>query len=118
MYSKFRTASLLLERGADVNATDSDGIQPLFWAVILFDEPLAKLLLEHGAQINHRDRSGRTVLWWAVGQPNRQKAEMVRFLLEHRADPSLPDRHGVSPLKRASGEVKIIRLLKQAGAKK
>lgn len=49
----YTLAEMLLEAGADVNATASDGKTPLFQAVARADRNLVSLLLNHGARVWH-----------------------------------------------------------------
>jgi uncharacterized protein len=58
--------SVLVEGGADVNATDEDGITPLLSAIINGHYDAAGLLLEKGANPNNADRTGRTPLYSAA----------------------------------------------------
>ncbi len=44
----------LLDRGAAVDAANSFGKTPLFYAIGMGDRRLATLLLDHGADVNHR----------------------------------------------------------------
>jgi ankyrin repeat protein len=53
-------ARSLLEAGADVNATQQDGVTPLHEAAHTGRVDLVRLLLEHGADPNARDGRGRT----------------------------------------------------------
>ena len=56
---------LLLERGADVNATTDEGFSALFWAVRYGHGEVAKVLIEKGADANAKDKGGATLLMWA-----------------------------------------------------
>ncbi|MBU6399170.1 MAG: ankyrin repeat domain-containing protein [Verrucomicrobia bacterium] len=76
-------ATLLLARGADVNARANDGSTPLLDALHSPQPTLVKLLLEHGANINARDDQGRTALFRAVSAADPQ---MVRLLLAYRPE--------------------------------
>jgi uncharacterized protein len=57
---------ILVEKGADINATDQDGITPLLSAMINGHYDAASVLLEKGANPNIADRTGRTPLYSAV----------------------------------------------------
>jgi ankyrin repeat protein len=57
---------VLVEKGADINATDQDGITPLLSALINGHYDAASVLLEKGANPNLADRTGRTPLYSAV----------------------------------------------------
>lgn len=57
---------VLVEKGADINATDQDGITPLLSAMINGHYDAASVLLEKGANPNLADRTGRTPLYSAV----------------------------------------------------
>ena len=57
---------LLLEKGADVKATDRDGRTALIWAAQDGHEAVVRLLLEKGADVEAKDRDGRTALIWAA----------------------------------------------------
>lgn len=51
---------LLISSGADVNATDGDGMTPMFNKEI----ELMKVLIEAGADIHHKSNKGNTILIW------------------------------------------------------
>jgi ankyrin repeat protein len=53
-------AALLLERGADVDATADHGFTPLHAAAANGNAELVQLLLEHGANRDARNEQGRT----------------------------------------------------------
>jgi ankyrin repeat protein len=103
---------MLLDAGADVNATSSVGSSPLVVATVRGHVPLALLLLEEGANANV-DYTGYAALHWAVGTweteltgPNgisapsnhewsamaglqrKAKLILVQALLDHAADPN------------------------------
>ena len=104
-WGQLEAARLLLERGADPNATTHDGsleIGVLGSAVATPNIPnpaddeanvlqLVTLLLEHGADVNLRRRDGMTALHTAG---HRGHAEVARLLLEHGADPAITAREG------------------------
>jgi ankyrin repeat protein len=49
---------LLLEKGADVESKDSDGLTPLSWAARGGHEAVVKLLLEKGADTESKNSHG------------------------------------------------------------
>ena len=57
--------SLLIKRGADVNAQNSGGGTALIWAAKLAAKKILSILLEGGANVDTRDRQGKTALIWA-----------------------------------------------------
>jgi ankyrin repeat protein len=57
-------ARMLIERGADVNATDTLGMTPLLWAASssFGDAAMIELLLASGARRDVRNKDGLTPL--------------------------------------------------------
>ena len=57
-------AKMLIDRGANVNATDKLGMTPLLWAASSdFGDPaMVELLLKAGAKADAKNRDGRTAL--------------------------------------------------------
>lgn len=82
-------ALLLVEHGANINATDVSGQTPLGRAVGSNNLDLARLLLEKGADPNGHSATQATPLWQAV---IARRVEMTRLLLRHGADINV--RHG------------------------
>ena len=109
---------LLLERGADVNVTDGDGVSALMTATVSGEQRLVELLLDHGADPDGTDVDGRTPLTVATGEGRRGIAAL---LLARGADPLLAP-EGAAPLvlavERAVGEedLLLIKLLLESGA--
>ena len=54
----YEKASLLIEQGAEVNATDDSGRTPLHFTVLRNARETAALLIEHGAYVNATDNGG------------------------------------------------------------
>ncbi|KDO18794.1 TKL protein kinase [Saprolegnia parasitica CBS 223.65] len=73
---------LLLEKGADVNASKADGQRPLHQAAFYGQVNVARLLYEKGANVNASNATGYTPLHYAA---ERNKSEMVQLLLDRGA---------------------------------
>jgi ankyrin repeat protein len=104
------TVRALIQRGADVNATEGDGATALHWASYRDDVASADALLRAGANVNAANDLGATPLWAASLNGS---AAMVRRLLEAGADPNAKLLLGESPLMVAarSGHTEVVRLL-------
>lgn len=104
------TVNLLLERGADIDAKDSEGPSPLQTAVACGHEAVVKVLLKAGAK-----KSG-SLLYLAC---SRGYASVLRLLLEDGGfDIETKDMGGRTPLLTAieNEEVEILKLLLDKGA--
>ena len=115
------TAQKLLNHGADVNAQNKHGITALHVAAVgghtNTDTNMVQVLLKHGADINARDDNESPPLHWAVEGGH---IDTVRALLNHGADVHARNKYGDTALDVAEimkGDIEIIRLLKQHGAR-
>jgi len=73
---------LLIENGADVNATDNERQGPLHYcACFNRSVEITQLLLKNGAAVNEADASGSTPLWYAVKNANNYK--LVGLLIKN-----------------------------------
>ena len=114
-------ARMLLERGADVNSKNNEGLTPLQRASQGLRRrylDIMRLLLDHGADLAARDNSGNTVLHFSASEGH---LEAARMLLERGANVDSQNDKGLTPLQRASqgmwrGYLDIIRLLLDHGA--
>lgn len=87
--------SLLIECGAEINRRDELGKSPLWLAVERGDGDIARLLLESGAEIYANEHeSNQTVLHQAA---LRGYTNLVKLLIDHKADPALEDADGNTP---------------------
>lgn len=110
-----RLVSFLIMFGADYLALDDEGHTPFHWAAIDGNVSVLKLFLKLGVPaeiINKQNKFGNTPLSDAV---INKHVEVVRFLLENGAQPSLTktDNWGYSPLKYAQPGSEIYLLLTQ-----
>ncbi len=70
-------ARLLVENGAEVEATDSDGLAPLHLAAVKGEKLLVELLLTSGADVDVRNAHGYTPLHLAVEGGFTEVAELL-----------------------------------------
>lgn len=79
------TVKSLIEKGANIHATDSRWNKPaLTWEAELGSPATVKVLLEHGADVHHPDEHCSALLY-ASGNA---RMEVVKLLLEAGADPN------------------------------
>ena len=89
------TTTILLEAGADPNASDRDGATALMKASGYGLKQSVKILIEHHADVNRKDAKGRTALMHASAG---RKSDAIPVLLENGADPNARDAEGNSAL--------------------
>jgi hypothetical protein len=107
----FDIAWSLLRSGADVNALDNGGANPLHYAAEVGRADLVRSLLEHNVDVDlPTSRSHLTALGLAsfVGS-----VEVSRLLIRHGADVNSRTRNDWTPLNRASkqGHLNLVRFL-------
>jgi uncharacterized protein len=109
-HGDIKTALALVERGADPNARDQDGIPLLFLASQRGDVEAVTFLLDRGAEVNARDRAGGTALmaavWWSqidVSGPDEACALTGERLLARGADINAQNNLGMTALMYAAG---------------
>lgn len=123
----------LIEKGADVNAKDSDNKTSLMYAVNAHSNTVLQLLLANGADVNIRDKNGNSPLHIAAlhgfndtagilvshhanidalnaahNAPlhtavRNNRKEIVQLLLNNGADVNIRDNKGMTPLHIAAG---------------
>lgn len=101
------------EYGADVNATDEQGLTALMVGAEAGHAEVCRVLLEKGAEVNAATEDGLTPLIMAG-----KSVEICKLLLEKGAEVNPAADKGVTPLIRAAtlGNVEICRLLLENGA--
>jgi uncharacterized protein len=96
----------LLKSGADIHATDKNGVAPIHHAARFRSTVAVRTLIEHGANVNQVCRkSGSTPLHRAVtttGAPStagkrHEALEIIQLLIAAGADPSIANRSGRTP---------------------
>lgn len=105
-----------LNKGADVNCRDKDGLTPLIWTAIQGHEEVARLLLERGGDVEAKNRNGDTALMWASLMGHRG---VVELLLDHGANADLGEPNsGVTALMAAAakGHADVAQVLVEKGA--
>ncbi|RYP58916.1 hypothetical protein DL769_008749 [Monosporascus sp. CRB-8-3] len=117
-YGHRAVVKLLLEKGAEIEAKDTEYRRtPLWWATEKGYEAVVKLLVENGADVESKEsKDGRTPLWQATEYGYEA---IVKLLLKYGADVETKDSmDGLTPLSLASeqGHEAIVRLLLEKGA--
>jgi hypothetical protein len=87
--------SLLLQKGADVNARSALGETPLHWAAATPYTDIVEMLLNHGAKIEAQDDKGNRPLHWAAMHSRKAVAEL---LITKRARVVVRNKGGRSPM--------------------
>ena len=90
-YSGKTICGMLIEKGADVNATANDGITALMLAASNAKLDVVQLLLKKGAKPNAKDTNGKTALDYA------NNAEVSEYLTKSVKDTRL-NKQGVTSL--------------------
>jgi uncharacterized protein len=105
----------LVQKKADVNATEGDGSTALHWASYKDDLESVDLLIRAGANVNAANDLGVTALWTAS---QNGATAMVKRLLDAGANPNLALLSGETPVMVASrsGYPKAVELLAAKGA--
>src|SRR5215510_8408439 len=103
----------LLDKGADVNATNAFGATALIWSAT--DIAKVRLLVERGANVNAAAKTGRTALF--VAAMSEPSADIVRLLIAKGADVKATDAFGNTMLNAAAAgnDLNTIRTMVDAG---
>tara|TARA_Y100000389_G_C17466864_1_gene526441 strand:+ start:3429 stop:3752 length:324 start_codon:yes stop_codon:yes gene_type:complete len=73
---------------------DTHGFTDLHYASFFGNKRKIKKILKKGSNINETDLCQRTALHFAAGRNN---LSIIKYLLKHKADPSLIDWNGRTP---------------------
>ncbi|XP_037025353.1 protein VAPYRIN-like [Bradysia coprophila] len=111
----------LIERGANIKATDYAQWTALHVSAFWGRLEVVKYLVEYGADIEARSDQGDTALQLAAGGA---QFHVIKYLVEHGADVNTRDEDGNSPLDMSiilvslgRGSTVIVRWLKDTGGK-
>ncbi|KAL8999176.1 MAG: hypothetical protein Q9169_001955 [Polycauliona sp. 2 TL-2023] len=111
---------LLMDHGADPNISDNLGETPLFLAVRGGHNAAAEFLLQHGADATTRDKKGYTPMHtvFDLEYNVRDQKSLIKLLMDHGADPNIPNDFGETPLFLAvsDGHIAAAEFLLQHGA--
>ncbi|KAL8825434.1 MAG: hypothetical protein Q9170_007792 [Blastenia crenularia] len=107
------TVQMLLDNGADVNASDWIGSTALDWAVPGGHERTVRVLLQNGCNLKSRDAYENTALHWAV-----HHELIARLLIENGVDVNAQNDCGQTALcwVARDGPVAVAQLLIEHGA--
>lgn len=113
---------LLVKKGADTKITNRYGGVALIPASEHGYVETVKYLLENtDTDVNHVNNLGWTALLEAIilGTGSENHKNVIKLLLDHGADPNLPDKKGVTPLEHARENAykDIEKILIDAGAR-
>ncbi|KAL3588219.1 hypothetical protein FPOAC2_14118 [Fusarium poae] len=116
-YGHYVIVKLLLDKGAEIEAKDSEyGQTPLSWAAGNGRDAVVKLLLDKGAEVDVKDKGDRTPLSWAARHGHDA---VVKLLLDKGVKTEVKDGiYGQTPLSWAarSGRDAVVKLLLDKGA--
>ena len=121
-----RVRELLREDASLANAFGDDGFHPLGLACFFGHVETARVLLENGADVNALSRNERiqTAAIHAAAASNEEgtdeatRYELVELVLDHGADPNLPQGGGFRAIDaaRQNGDRRVEQLLRERGA--
>ena len=105
-----KSASILLDKGADVDSWTFNRRTPLWFATMYGHASVVKVLLENNANIERPDRYGKTPLYIAAEEGHDA---VVSMLLDNNANVESSDRHQKTPLHIAAekGHEAVVRIL-------
>ena len=106
-------AQKLVDAGADVSKTDTNGNAPIHSAVKRGLVDIVKVLLAANADTDVRTRWGDTPLHFAAGL---RKKDIVKVLIEAGADVNSVNNYGNTPLHESKVAAEIAQMLFAAGA--
>lgn len=107
---------VLLSKGYEIDESAEKGETPFIGSLSSHLNSSTKWLLEHGANVNQvAKEGGRSALHYAIAN---EDMELVKLLLQYKADPNVVDSAQLSPFHYAvsNNSVEIAKLLQELGA--
>lgn len=80
-----------LERGANPNAHNREGVTILMMAAKGLKKEIIQLLIDYGADLDYQDKDGRTALIWAALNGDKK---IIKILLANEANVNIADKDG------------------------
>ena len=113
----FQLAQVLHRNGSSLEPRGDSGNTPLHCAASYDDFEMVQVILNCKVDVNAQNDFGSTPLDSAM-RGHLNDSSIVRLLLDHGADPNIPERDGLTPLHQASqkGRIEIARVLLERGA--
>lgn len=112
---------MTLDHGADLKSTNRYGGTALIPAAERGHVETVQTLIEAGVNVDHINNLGWTALLEAIilGNGGERHQQIVRLLVDAKADVNLADRDGVTPFQhaRSRGYSRIMQVLTAAGAR-
>jgi len=105
--------SLLINKGADINQTNSAFWIPLMYSCDINNYEIIEMFLSAGVKVNHQDREGKTPLMISCSIGD---LKTVKLLIDHKADISIKDNSGKTAISYAlaNNNSEIVTFLKKA----
>ena len=85
----------LISKGASLSVIDDNGYDGFMWLSEIKDFDGMEQLLDQGVDINRQDKNGKTLLFWMI---QYGWADVAKFLLDHNANPNIPNNANEYPL--------------------
>jgi len=108
----FPMVKILIERGANPNSEDRDGMTPLYYAILRRATEICDYLLDNGAELEHKECQDRTPLYWAS---SLGETEMLDYLMRKGANVNAISKLGRTALSKAcwNGQLSVVKKLLQ-----